>query len=416
LFEAFVSNFGDEYAIVWKKTNELVEIPGNDGKLSYSDAHRILTDYLKQYPDKIWGVQIVPRVEIVTHIYPAEETEPKSFVDEVDEISIVEGDKDQAKTDEIEEISPIKEIDVFTIKETEETLPTEDIKGKFYDEEVEDFISVDETEGTDIEDDTEALSVEEGTETMMETEVIDEFSTLEDTDYPSTTKEIVEIDDSLVEETEEITNWDDTETFSVEEDTEIEVETEVIEEISTVDDKEDLVSTSDLQEISISEDLEEATLEKDAEAKVKEQLLSNIPSPHIILSSAEEEVSSGRKIEDLPQIEEFSTTKDLEEVPPEKKIENKVKGELLSNIPDPYIILSKTEEISSAEETEDLPLIKEISTTKDIEEVPPEKDTETNAKGELLSNIPDPYIILSRAEELDKTNDEYKLKGNLEEE
>ncbi|MHA2277219.1 MAG: hypothetical protein ACXAC2_15705 [Candidatus Kariarchaeaceae archaeon] len=419
LFESFVSSFGDEYAIVWKKTNELVEIPENDGKLAYADAHRILNDYLKQYPDKIWGVQIVPRVEIVTHIYPSEEAEPKSFVDEVEEISIDEAYEDQAITDEVEEISPIKEIAVSIVEDTEETQPTEDMKTKVNDGADENIVPVDETEGIL----TEVLSVEEGTETMMETEVIEEIPTLEDTDYPTTGKEIEEFDDSMVEvteevipvgdadeiisinetkdfseidETEEIRVWDDDpETLSVEEDTEIKVETEVMEEISSLENTDDLGIADKTEDHTPIEEIVDSQVEQHEEISVieyKEDLVS----------------TSDRQ--------EISISEDLEEAPIEKDNETKAKGELLSNIPDPYIILSSTEEISSAKEAEDLSTIEEISTIKEIEAEPSEKVTETKVKGKLLSNIPDPYIILDKTEELDKANDEYKLKVDLEEE
>ncbi|MHA2113709.1 MAG: hypothetical protein ACW98W_19790 [Candidatus Hodarchaeales archaeon] len=58
----------------------------------------------------------------------------------------------------------------------------------------------------------------------------------------------------------------------------------------------------------------------------------------------------------------------------------------------------------------------EISEIKELEERTPEKDPETKPKVELLSNFPDPYIILNKAEESDKTNKNFKLKVNLEEE
>ena len=422
LFESFVSSFGDEYAIVWKKTNELVEIPENDGKLAYADAHRILNDYLKQYPDKTWGVQIVPRVEIITHIYPVEETEPKSLVDKVEEISTDEAYEDQAITDEIEEISPIKEIDVSTVEDTEETLPIEDLKAKVNDEADEDIFPVDETEGIGTEDGTEVLSVEEGTENMMETEVIEEIPTPEDTDYLTTGEEIEEIDDSMVEVTEEvipvedtdqITSIEETKDFSsvneteeigirdvtearpVEENTEIKVETEMMKEISPLENTDDLGITESTEDLTPIEEIVDSQVEQ-------HEVISAIEYKEDLVSTSEGQI--------------ISISEDLEEAPHEKDTETKAKGELLSNIPDPYIILSSTEEISSAKEAEDSSTIEEISTIKELEEVPPEKDTETKTKGELLSNIPDPYIILDRAEELDKTNDGYKLKVDSEEE
>ncbi|MHA2341357.1 MAG: hypothetical protein ACXADW_05750 [Candidatus Hodarchaeales archaeon] len=270
LFESFASNFGDECAIVWKKTNELVEIPGNDGLLTYTDAHRVLNEYLKENPDQIWGVQIVPRVEIVTHLYPIEETEPKSFVDEVEEISIDEAHEDQAITDEIEDISPIKEIDLSTVEDTEDTLPIEDIQAEVYEEVDSEIVPVEEIEEIDIKDDTEALSVEEETENIMDTEGIEEISSLEDINYLTTGKE-----------------------------------------------------------------QEKAPPENDTETKSKVELLSNIPDPYILTST-----------------EEISEIKESEERTPEKDPETKAKVEFLSNIPDPYILTS-TEEISEIKELEE---------------------------------------------------------------
>jgi hypothetical protein len=342
LFEAFASSFGDEYAIVWKKTNGLVDIPGNNGKLTYTDAHRILNDYLKQNPDEIWGVQIIPRVEIVTHILPVEETEANALVGEVEEIlttkeiqdsspdvkpdedslvkeveviSMVEDDKDLPTTDESEDISQIEEIDESPVEDTEEIVLVEDTEQKTSNEIGEDISPTDETEEITMGDDSEDLSLVEDMDSIAETEVMEE------------------IIDSPIEDIEEIFSVEDTEDIAV---------TEGMVEISSVEDEDDLAMVNEIEDFSPIEGIEEAPV------KESEEISPVDDTEQITTGEDIEDIFEADITEDLAttdEIEEISTTEDLDDVTPEKNEEPKFKGKLLSNLPDPYIILGSTEEL-----------------------------------------------------------------------
>ena len=384
LFEAFASSFGDEYAIVWKKTNELVDISGNNGKLSYSEAHHLLNDYLKHNPDRIWAIQIIPHVEIVTHILPEEEPEITSAIEEEESIPIVEVDKKIEPTVEDEAFSPIEEVIDSSMEDSEDILSTQD------EEHIPPIVKIDE------------VPLEDVTENISETKIIEETIETEKPDEPVSEEIIKEIDTSMVEERDE--------PILVEEVDQI-ISEEAEEEIFSLETSEESIATEKIKKIPASEDPEKSYIEEAKEEESKTVLLSNIPSPYILKETSEEEFLSPEETEKLAEVKEESLPiKEIEEeieIPNVKEQTPRVKEELLSNIPSPYILKETSgTDFHSHEKKDELSEFKEEilpkEERKEVIDILDVKEQEPQVKKELLSNIPSPYILSGKVEELEE--------------